>query len=822
MSITTQASIIVEAFIFQPSADSLAEFKPSGMELYSSLLKLKSEPVNLKISVALALHLHYQSCRLCDVSAEQELDEYRDLLSRLAQEFGLSMYCAYYNVQCLVEPVQLQTDLSQFITPLSLPEALVNILHRKVNTLTVPSIEALFKYAKCDVEAAKLVKNTCFVVYDLATSLIHSFLSGSYIDDRNIRKLFDSVQSDLKEDFKKLCLASFKHRPSAPSTSSSVKPGNLGRIAKGYLNPNWDWREDLVDPAVRYAYEYLRTDKPQDVRISNKEDLLECKGSLELTNFYWQYMNKVMGKMVGSSLITAATFPNILPDSIPSAHFDQNIKLNGAVQHPVEAPSPSFKDWSSFCLFMNETLRLLNHENQQKIDAVWMFRNKPDPITPGYGGFLFACGMVGLLKELPLVAIMDILKSANKTTQSALLFGLGLSYRGQFVDSIERVFSMHIRSHFLNTLKVQISADIQGAALLGYSFMHYNSCDRQVLKILFREFSRSSVAPQHDKTTTSYPPNFFVNAGIGIGMVSSGDMRGCLSTDQLDGLLSTANGFEGECDKEFAALLALMIGGLGTNDYALANCISINNHQLQIRPYLWFIKHLCRLCIEWPELVQLQTELIEDEYVLFNESAKYLYMAIRLRRDLQVTNRLMDALQALRQLNITTQDGLAYKKRRAALHFATDCCLLSLSLLNNGTANPAVLRQLRLHFSSPLDYNFGRSLTHSTALGLLCMQDLAVDFDNHYSVACLLVSVLPVWAREFTDQSLYFLPLRYLWRQSCVMKPHSNTSSSNDKGQIQLLTGCRAVCDHAVFMALTHNSCPYTPQQLADLFTSTA
>lgn len=807
MTILEEATIIIEAFLFRPPNDSIEEFKPTGTDLaacLSKLLKLSTEKTRL--GAILALHIHYQSCRLLNVD-DEELVQYRSLIAKLCADFGLKEYAALYNRNFENNATVIPSELVGYATPYQVPETILNILHRKVHSLDIPQLETLFKFASVDVDAARYLLTHCFIVYNLAIGLINSLLNGRHINDRDLTQKYNKISSSLNSEFKLLLQENMELKHTTDPKSGG-KPLNLERIAKGYLNPSWDWRDGHVDPSVRFVYEFLRVDKPQDVRHIAKEDL-EFKGSLELTCFYSQYMNKVTGKLFGCAPLLAGTFPEILPESLPQVHFDQTIKLNGVVQQPVESISTSFKEWSSFCVSVNETLRMLNLENQHKMDAVWMFRNKPDPMTTGYSGFLYACGLKGLLKELPLIAIMDILKSGNKVVQTSLLLGLGLSYRGQYMESIERVLSMHIRSHFMNTLKIQISADVQGAAILGYGFMYYNSCDRQALKTLFSEFQRSS--SQHEKTTIGYPPSFYLNVAIAIGMVSSGDMRTCLSATQLDSLLSTANGYDMDGDREFAALIALTLGALGTGDTALSNCVSLEDKQ-NIRPYFWFAKHLCRLCIEWNETVNIESDW-SDEYSLFESAAVFLYSAIRCKPD-RVTDKLLHCLSSLDTHPINTTEGLAFKRVQTARDFAADACLLSSCILNSGSREPRILRHLARHFASTHDYNHGRSVLHSMAAGFLCIQNgQRLDLSDHFSIATVLISCLPVWSREFTDMTSYFMPLRYLWAMAMPTSTLGDTPCTD-----RMLEASTILCENAIYQAFTHNRCDYTPQQLADIF----
>lgn len=811
MSIFVEAASIIEAFLFRSSPDSIEEFKPTGSELSLCLSKLlRCTDAKIRVTTVLALHIHYQSTRLLNVS-DQDLLQYRSLLAKLVSELLKSQeYMLYYCKATVGDMAVMPSELNVFIHPFLAPETILNILHGKVTVVNCPQLEVLFKFAQVDLDASQYIMNNCFVVYELITNLTTSLLSGKKIDDEKVIKKYELKANCLNQEFDLLLRANMKR--SIDLQKKPITCGrklNLERVAKGYLNPSWDWMESQVDPSVRFVYEYLRVDKPQYVRRNVNEEL-EFKGSLELSSFHSQYMNIVTGKMFGCAPILAATFPKVLPESFPVVHFDSVIKLNGIVQQATETVSTAFKEWSSFFVNLNETLRLLNQENQQKLDAVWLFRNKPNPITVGYAGLLFGCGLKGLLKELPLVAIMDFLKSGNQLVQSTLLLGLGLSYHGQYVESIDRILSMHIRSHFMNTVKIQISAQVQGAALLGYGFMYYNSCDRQALKTLFTEFQRTG--SQHEKTTIGYPPSFYLNVGIAIGMVSSGDFRNCLSTSQLDSILSTANGHDNDRAREYAAVLALLLGALGTGDTALASCVSMDD-KLNIPPLLWFMKRLCRLCIEWSEKLNFDLEWT-DEYSFYDSAAFYLYSAIRCRPD-TVNEQLPQSMDRLYKYTIKATEGLAFKRIQSARDFAMDCCLLSLCILENGSKDARILRHLARSFSSTLDYNHGRAVTHSLAAGFLCLQaDQRLDLSEHFSISAILISTIPLWIKDFADMTMYFMPLRYLWAMAIT----NHTPSVDEESVCEPSS---ILCENAIFQAFRHNQCPWSEQQLAEIFKKT-
>lgn len=816
MSALLDASLLIQAFLFKTPEDAFEEFRPLKIDIHDSMGALcrtkATDPLRF-ICTCLTLHIYLQSLEFMALAFE-EIQVLRCLVGELFAFSELEKYATFYKQSATgtKKPSDFSSHLLVFDDPLDLSSALLQLLKGQKLKVECPFCDLLITVGAVDVDAVRWLQMNVLGAYKLIVLMTNSLANGSLIDESEFLKgKFEYLKAigNFKLEIKEVlanCLP--KHLHCFLLTKDAAKLVNADRIKKGYLNPSWDW-SGTIPPAIRYAFEYLRVDKTCDLRHLKDEDV-EMKGSQELSCFHSQFMNRLCGRLFGLAPLLFATFPPILPDKMPSGHFNQTIKLNGLVQQPLEPISQSLKDCLMFCVSVNESLRLLNDHNVYQMDAVWIFRNRPEPMNSGFGGLLFALGLLGLLKELPMVAIMDILKCGNKNVQCGLLLGLGCSMRGSNSESVEGVLAMHIRSHYLNSQRIQLTADIQGIAALSLGFLYYNSCDRQVLKILFSEFERTTSI--HEKSTQSYPASYYLASGCAIGLVSSGNIRGCLGSRQLDWLLSAANGhLRQQVILEIPALICLCIGAAGTGDGALANCISLDDKR-QVRPLHWFYRHLARLLIEWPDNV-LICDTFTDEYSYYEVAAQFYYVCLRFSES-QYYSQLMSTLNALNAINLQCE-GVQFKRLRMAIDFAIDACLMSLAIHTNGQADGVVIRELRRHFHSLLDYNFGRSTIHSMALGFACMQQKKLDLSTHFSLSAILLSILPCWSRDFTDSAFYMIPLRYLWVMACTdalprtAKPRHQTFVTAKSDLLQ---------NFAIFKAFQHNQSPFSETQLATIF----
>ena len=745
---------IIDAFLFRPGKESIEEFKPTSRSLEDAIGLLRES--DLQIQCALFLHLHYQVCTICKVP-EDELQHFGRSLGVLFSSLQILKYANYYGFECKELGECLIHGLQTFNELFILQSAFDCIFH--FQEFELPDHQKLV--SGLDEDAKRWLNVHVLTKMDCIFLILKHLQSGDKLEpSRALKDLIMELQPEYAILVMKLLPEQTIKNPNQPKTPK--KALNSERIAKGYLNPHWDWQGN-IDPAVRYAYEYLRLDKPVDL----PDGVPYFKGSLELSCFHSQFMNKLYGKLFGLAPILMGTFPDILPEKLNVPLVDPVVKVNGIVQVPNEPVSLMTKQWINLFSSLNEALRLLNYTNRRNVDAVWIFRNKPEKhVDSTYAGLLLALGLHGLLQELPLLALMDVMREGEELVQSALLLAIGFSYSNseRFDEGVEGLISMHIRSHYVNhNQRIFVSGMVQTSAILAFGFLYHDTADRQSLHTLFTELSRSGQdQTENGKTTRQLQPSFYLACGISIGLIGSGGLREALEPSQLDYLLSAANGHlsEQNVHLQSAAYLALMIGGLGSGDVALCNCLlKVNGHN----PVNIFLNHLAILLIEWKDC---KIEKVDGEFSYYTLASQFLYAAIR--GDLSMVDVIKERLEELKQKIIEDENIIRARKESMAIDFCMDVGMMALAVLLNGTCDGHVMRLLRDDFKSNLDFKFGRSAYHSLALGFLCQQKSRLALNgNRFELTCILLSALPFWSDSILDSLFYPNILRYAYVMAC-------------------------------------------------------
>lgn len=160
-------------------------------------------------------------------------------------------------------------------------------------------------------------------------------------------------------------------------------------------------------------------------------------------------------------------------------------------------------------------------------------------------GLFLAIGLMGYLDALQTTDIYSFLVSPSahgverEPTMIALMIGLACSYRGTANDAVFRCLSVHIQSLTPTAEDLEVSLEVQTAALVSVGFVLQGSANSFIVEVMLGEISRMPT-DEHCLNREGYA----LGAGISLGLVLLGHGHGHgLSALRIeDRLLALMNG----------------------------------------------------------------------------------------------------------------------------------------------------------------------------------------------------------------------------------------------------------------------------------------
>lgn len=197
----------------------------------------------------------------------------------------------------------------------------------------------------------------------------------------------------------------------------------------------------------------------------------------------------------------------------------------------IEVP-PNMSFWPLFHNGVAAGLRIATEPKD--IDPTWIIYNKPKDlaeIPPSYAGFLMSLGLTSSLKSLPQTYVYDYLIRSEELVSVALLLGISATYRGTQDSKITRMLSIHVESLLPPTaIELDVSHNIQVAALLGIGLLYQNTVKRHIAEALLQEIGRP---PGPEMENYMERESYALSAGLALGMVTLGKGSQDVGLDDL-------------------------------------------------------------------------------------------------------------------------------------------------------------------------------------------------------------------------------------------------------------------------------------------------
>lgn len=491
----------------------------------------------------------------------------------------------------------------------------------------------------------------------------------------------------------------------------------------------------------------------------------------------------------------------LLTEKFPIPKFSFNTLIAPTMTNIIlskGAISDNVSEWGYFHNGVSSGLSI--SKDSKGISGSWIIFNKPPELNSQHAGFLLGLGLNGHLKKLEEWHIYNYLGPKHPLTSVGLLIGMAASIKGSMDNKLTKVLSVHavaLLPQGANDLNVPIM--VQTAGLVGIGLLYLESQHRRMSEILLSQITSSVF--QND--TEQIHEGYRLAAGISLGFVNLGkgnDLRGLNDTHVIDKLLTLAISMKDsqpvqELDKSCCgSIIALGFIYMKTGNLAVSNKLKLPaTEQLldYIRPDLLLLRCLAKNLIMW-DYIDDSIEWVENEIpssllkkysldeidILDSDQLGYfnilggacLSMAIK-----YASTHNNDARDTLlyyldKMMAITVAPANNYDQRMAyrCANNIQDLIALSLSVIMAGSGDLETFRRLRiLQSETNKDMGYGNYMAINTALGFLFLGGGQYAFsESNFAIACLVVSLYPIFPNENSEFEVHLQALRHFWALS--------------------------------------------------------
>lgn len=543
----------------------------------------------------------------------------------------------------------------------------------------------------------------------------------------------------------------------------------------------------------------LSQTKVQTATISIDESLSEYDSTLIKREVAVLVAVRTLLLPLGRAPLSYASKKPLLTETFPIEEFNLNTLIAPSMTNIVfsaDSIDPVIMDWG---MFHNGAAAGLSVSKESRgITGSWVIFNKPVNNTAQHAGFLMGLGLNGHLHKLEEWHIYNYLGPKHPLTSVGLLIGMAASLKGSMDNKLTKVLSVHAVALLpvgANDLNVPIL--VQSAGLIGIGLLYLETQHRRMSDILLSQVCGSVPHIENDEDQEGYR----LAAGIALGMINLGrgdSLRGLNDTHVVDSLLfvvTCLKDSQSDLDTDkcgSAAAMALLMIYMRSGNAAVAAKLSVpESEQLldYVRPDLLLLRSMVKNVIMWddigatvlwvdsevPECLRSKHRLGETVTELDSDQVSYfsvvggVCLALALRhassQNISARNTLLHFL-----------DHMMILTGSAAANYDQKICLNSASQIQNllavcsaivmaGSGDLEVFRRLRvLHGRISKTLQYGNHVATNMALGFLFLGGGQYGFRrDNFSLACLAVSVYPVFPSGLGHAEVHLEALRHFW-----------------------------------------------------------
>ena len=538
-------------------------------------------------------------------------------------------------------------------------------------------------------------------------------------------------------------------------TSQSINLKELERVATGRMIPPLGW-PNVLPPKLLHVQAIVAYD--QALTLPEEEE--QHHYNLQ------EWEARMYARVVGMIGLRAGTFPPVLPARVVFSPFNLTTVCGAKTWRIGEELVPA---QVHFGIGVDTAaMILLAGENRTKVSWEWiasLIQQQQQPedeaevlLNARFSGFIFGAALTGLKLPLPFVYNL-LLRSADAGVKAGILAALGFGG----VEGGEEVMRLLRLSSPFHGVELQPRGECTPqehmAALFSLTMLKKGTGDRQLLHDLF--------------SLLDSPYSLFCAFGIGLIARSLTE----LTDAQVERIMRAANG-AGVTNiyAQIAAILILLLLG----DEATAEIILTDSRDVG---HVRFLKQLARIWLS-PTQYSRQVEEEEEQQDPWTLSAHVLYLAFMPPSE--------ERTSFLKHLDVSVQAYQTYEQLMDAQgwQYMEDVRITALGVLLAGSGDLEALRIIRTQLQTPFAQDYGSTVGHMQALGMLCLGTQRFALDREQDRKLLLLSILPWWQDKVESRDGFTLTYphyyRYLFLQ-LIQRKDSNLKLDRGEEQVGIV-----------------------------------
>ena len=442
------------------------------------------------------------------------------------------------------------------------------------------------------------------------------------------------------------------------------------------------------------------------------------------------------------------------------------------------------KSWSVFHNGVSDGLTVITASHSWLVDTI------TSEFTPYTAGVLFGFAMNGLLKKLWKIDIFQYLTSPDikEINAIAMVFGLGISYRGSKDLGISHMLTMHIPElRDYEQSDYEMSSMIKSAAILGIGFLFESSGNRHLTEVFIQQLQKSAFFD-----ISALP----LALGCAVGLISLG--MGDSSVVLKESRETLCAIFEGSktpdiCNEKIAtfgnsdfiavspaAILALALGYMRTDHERVRNALALPEDPVFINrmvPDVVLFRTAGALMIDSDPLTAINFSVpdgLTPDILASLVTGFAIACGVKFAGSMnkKAFERLITIAKCLALFEKTPFDFIEC----SALHREICLCavVLAASYVVAGTCDVTFLRFVRLirrrpSMTSFTQYVYGMQSTLAMAIGVLNLGKGRFTLGQSNSAsAALLLAIYPRIARTPGDNEYALQPMKHLINAAAV------------------------------------------------------
>ena len=291
------------------------------------------------------------------------------------------------------------------------------------------------------------------------------------------------------------------------------------------------------DVMLREASKILDTTQTMRIKSKYLDNIPEDKWDIECQTILTKICSRRFSALVGKGALNFGTLHTLITETLKipkinlSAYTPPNetrITLEIKENNEKDIPLNTWPDFhNGVATGLNLYKDIMQYDTNQL--RTWIFYQRPETPKNDHGGYLFGLGLLGFLDSFLPTDIYQYLRPGHDATSVGILLGLAASRIGKMDENTSKTLCLHIPNLIPPTYDIEISINVQTAAIVGIGLLHKGTCNRVMTEMTLSQIGRK---PTSDKSLDR--DGYSLASGYALGLINLGKGTRAPSIKDLD------------------------------------------------------------------------------------------------------------------------------------------------------------------------------------------------------------------------------------------------------------------------------------------------